>query len=126
MKAIYVIKNKENKKVYVGSSIDLNKRWATHRYKLDQKKHPNVYLQNSWDKNGESSFEFSIVEEVEKSEDLIFREQHFIDLHKAADRDFGYNIAPIAGSSLGVKPTKETKKKLSKAQIERYKEVLNG
>ena len=121
MKAIYAIKNKENNKLYVGSATNFNNRWIRHRSDLNTNKHHNIHLQRAWKKYGADSFEFVILESVEKLENLISREQYYIDLHKSADPNIGYNIAPIAGSSLGIKHTKETKQKHSEIQIKRYK-----
>jgi group I intron endonuclease len=56
-------------------------------------------------KNGYSNFKLDILEYCNK-EDLLKREQHFIDLLKPK-----YNILNSASSSLGFKHTEETKKK---------------
>jgi len=61
---IYLIINKENYKTYVGSSIDVERRWKQHRSSLCRDKHDNSYLQNAWNKYGEENFIFSIIEEL--------------------------------------------------------------
>ena len=125
MIAIYAIKNKKNSKIYVGSAVNLKQRWICHKSDLNLSRHHSNHLQRAWDKYGEDSFEFSILEQVDQKENLIPREQYYIDLHRSADRNNGYNMAPIAGSSLGVKHTEKTKQKYSEIQIERYKNPEN-
>lgn len=122
MKAIYQIKNTKTNKIYIGSAVDVNNRWIRHRSDLILGRHHSIHLQRAWEKYGEESFEFSIIEEVSESEQLIVREQYFIDLNKSANPDFGYNISPTAGSSLGVKHSDETRQKFSEVQKERYKD----
>ena len=113
---IYLITNTNNGKKYVGSAINLSKRWNNHRNDLRQGVHHNRHLQNAWNKYSESSFSFSILE-FTSNDDLITREQYYIDLLDATNPNFGYNINPIAGSSLGVLQSEETKEKIRAARI---------
>lgn len=131
---IYVIQNLVNGKYYVGSAVRLQKRWKYHRWSLLKNRHGNRHLQNAWDKYGEQSFVFNVLEYVEP-ERLLDRETFWIQLLRATDRDYGYNIAFIAGSNLGTKRTDETKqkigqkhrgKKLSQEQIELLRRVNLG
>lgn len=82
MKGIYIIKNIQNKKYYIGSSKDIKIRIRTHKSKLRRGIHANIKLQNSWDKYGEESFEFKLIYEMDKKctkEDLLDVEQKFLD-----------------------------------------------
>ena len=47
---IYKIINKVNGKYYVGSSLNINKRWSVHKSALSKNKHHNDHLQNAWNK----------------------------------------------------------------------------
>lgn len=47
MIGIYKILNTANNKVYIGSSININNRWAKHKALLRHNKHENPKLQNS-------------------------------------------------------------------------------
>ena len=79
IKGIYGIKNKINSKVYVGKTqVSFGDRWDNHKAKLRNNKHDNSHLQHSWNKYGESLFEFSIVE-LCGVENLLNREQYYID-----------------------------------------------
>jgi len=94
---IYTITNKTNGHRYVGSAVDLEKRFRDHRNHLRNQTHCNAYLQNAWNKYGEDAFLFEILEEWEP-EFLISMEQWWMNMLCPE-----YNIAPIAGSQLGIK-----------------------
>lgn len=108
---IYCIKNTKNNKKYVGSAVDCYQRWHRHKHDLKEKIHHSKKLQNSWNKNGEKSFKFFVLEFVTDVNDLIVREQYWIDGLKAFGPE-GYNMTPKAGNSLGYKHTPETIAKL--------------
>lgn len=93
---IYQILNLVNGKRYIGSAVRFRTRWAAHRHQLRNGFHHSRHLQSAWNKYGEDSFEFSVIELCEKS-DLIAREQFHL------DQGFQYNQSPTAGSPLGVK-----------------------
>lgn len=90
---IYKITNKQNGKVYVGSSKDMKAREYQHFYRLRKGNHYNVKLQRSFDKHGESEFIFEVLAEVEES-NLFEVEQEFIDSYDAWKN--GYNQSPTA------------------------------
>jgi group I intron endonuclease len=115
LSAIYFIENTINDKIYIGSATNLIKRWNMHKHQLRNNKHHSILLQRAWNKYGEEVFEFGILETVDK-DNLINREQYFLDLIKPFDPLIGYNICPIAGSSLGVKQSEQTRKKISMTQ----------
>lgn len=108
---IYAIRNMVNGKLYVGSAISLKQRWHVHRSSLRRKKHHSIKLQRSWDKYGEASFEFVVLEPVTDKDDLIPREQYWIDLLNVVDD--GFNYAAIAGSLLGFKFSEAARAKMS-------------
>lgn len=115
MKAIYKILNNENGKFYIGSAQNLRARWNTHRRRLERGEHENSYLQRAWNKHGKENFTFLVLEEIEQDEQLVPAEQKWLNETRSYDREVGYNICPTAGSPLGVKRSKETRKKISKA-----------
>lgn len=109
---IYGILNKTNGKFYVGSSINIQKRWRMHRNSLNRGNHRSIKLQRAWWKYGDRSFEFLILENCcVVKEELISREQSWIDRLDAFTD--GYNSTPLSSSSLGIKRSTETKVKLS-------------
>lgn len=108
---IYKIKNIITEKVYVGSAIDIDKRWRKHKQMINEGNHHSIKLQNSMNKHGISKFIFEIIEECEK-ELLIEREQYWINVLDSYNN--GYNSRPIAHSNLGIKLpiSEETKRKI--------------
>lgn len=113
---IYIIVNIINNKFYIGSTINLKRRFYNHKSSLKYNKHENARLQHAWNKYGSENFSFQILENVDDKTKLIEREQFFIDASKCYKREIGYNILPKAGSSLGFRPTNETRIKLSIAR----------
>ena len=99
-----------NDKVYIGSSINVHKRWTIHKNQLRNNKHHSAHLQRAWNKYGEDAFEFSMLEYITDKTLLINREQFYLDTIISEKR---YNISPTAGSSLGIKRTADFKQKVS-------------
>src|SRR6266702_5002666 len=97
---IYRITNTTNGMFYIGSAVNLYKRRGTHSYYLRRNAHHNPKLQAAWNKYGEASFTFEVVEFVLVPELLTAREQYWLETLKPFGRK-GFNIARIAGSSLG-------------------------
>lgn len=99
---IYKIENVFNKKCYVGSAVSLRIRWNKHKNDLCKNIHVNKHLQSAWNKYGKECFNFDVIECVSEKSKLIEREQHYID-----EINPSYNVCPTAGSTLGVKHSKE-------------------
>jgi group I intron endonuclease len=123
---IYIIQNKKNKKVYVGSGVDIKRRWREHKKLLRKNKHHSPRLQHSWNKYGEENFQFILLEPVRDPLHLVAVEQTFLDYYKCYEPERGYNICRTSGSCLGAKRSEETKKKISKAKIGKRKKNTKG
>jgi group I intron endonuclease len=111
---IYQIRHIESGKVYVGSAKSFKKRWREHRRLLRSGKHPNRHILASWQKYGEEGFVFEVIEVVTDVQDLVMREQHWIDAKQACGKA-GYNLSPTAGSTLGVIVSPERRAKIGAA-----------
>jgi group I intron endonuclease len=88
---LYVIHNKVDGSRYIGSSISLRRRLRDHRSSLRRGTHGNIHLQRAWNRDGESSFEFSVLAYLE-SRQCLYTEQHYLNLL----RGYGvllYNLA---------------------------------
>lgn len=109
---IYIITHIGNGMLYVGSTVDYDKRISEHKKWLKGNYHHSIFLQRAWNKYGERQFEFFLIEECEK-EILLEREQYWMDFYKSYNPRKGYNINPIAGSRLGSKHSDDTKKIMS-------------
>lgn len=112
---IYKIANIFNGECYIGSAVDIDKRWRRHKNDLQKNKHHSILLQRAWNKYGEELFEFEILENCAPSM-LISREQYLFDTLKPK-----YNISRIAGSNYGCKWTlsEESKRRISESLIGR-------
>lgn len=86
---IYCIENITNHKTYIGSSKNIYQRLLKHFALLRHNKHQNAHLQNAWNKYGENSFRWFILELCDSGE-LTEKEQYCIDLFGAE-----YNITGI-------------------------------
>lgn len=86
---IYCIENITNHKTYIGSSKNIYQRLLKHFALLRYNKHQNAHLQNAWNKYGENSFRWFILELCD-SKELTEKEQYCIDLFGAE-----YNITRI-------------------------------
>ena len=87
---IYKITNTINKKIYIGSSVNILNRVRQHKYKLKAGIHCNNYLQASFNKYGKDSFLFEIIEECDFV-DLVERENFHITTTEAMNKEFGFN-----------------------------------
>jgi len=112
---IYIIRNSVNSKVYVGSAASFKKRFSAHLNSLKRGDHHSKLLQRFSNKYGLETLSFELVATC-CIESLISTEQHFIVFYKAADAAYGFNHCPIAGSTRGFSPTKETRRKISETQ----------
>jgi hypothetical protein len=112
-KGIYIIKNKINDIVYIGSTWQsFYKRFTQHLGELKSNKHKNPYLQNFANKYGNNVFLFEILEIIDVKENLLIREDHWLDVYK----DKRFNINPSATG--GIQFTKEILEKRKNTFIE--------
>ena len=103
---VYKIVNTSNGKKYIGSSIDLEKRWREHKWDLRGHRHKNSHLQNAWNLYGEENFEFKPLLYCDPDTTLFFEQLCLDGLMPE------YNSSSIAGK---VEMTEETRSKISLA-----------
>lgn len=104
---VYLILQLSTGKHYVGSAVDLDRRWSRHQKDLAAGRHHNQKLQRAWDKYGPADFRFDV---IERTADLIQREQHWI----LGTRPF-FNVLRKAYSAAGYKHDDQAKAKNSEA-----------
>src|SRR3990167_6289620 len=110
---IYAIRNRITGVMYIGSAVNYVRRCFRHKAELRHNKHHNIILQRAWNKYSEGAFQFEIVEHVANIEMLLPCEQAWIDW--CAELGLSYNLAPVAGTTLGLRLTPEQCAALSKA-----------
>lgn len=98
---------------YVGGSHNVARRLREHRASLRSGRHINRKLQSAWAEKGEEAFELHVLEYVSPDADIVAREQYWIDRLRAVE--CGFNLAVMAGGSLGMSHTPEARAKISAA-----------
>lgn len=117
---VYMIRNVLNQKCYIGSSANLSRRLRDHLNCLNKQTHQNKHLQAAYNKYGQKSFEFAILEQCENIVDtLVAIEQKYLDLKPE------YNNAPYANTNLGCKRSASQRKKMSEIRIGKAKPLIN-
>lgn len=119
---IYKIICLKNNKIYIGSSKNILQRINVHKRHLRKNKHINPYVQNAWNKYGEENFVFEVLEECD-IENLLEREQYWMDYTLCYNREIGFNNCVKSDRPLGYKHTEENKIKMS---IIKKEQIKNG
>jgi len=120
---IYIIQNNINNHIYIGSSINIKKRFNSHLNLLNTNKHSNSHLQSAWNKYGKENFVFLHVETISIPESRLIRENKWIKIHKPEYNNILVNIngyffhseetkEKIRQKALGRKVSDETKAKI--------------
>jgi group I intron endonuclease len=113
---IYKITNLKNNKVYVGSAVNINGRFKTHKRLLKNNKHFNNHLQYSFNKYGLDNFKYEIIE-ITTLEELYDKETFWINKFNSNNPKYGYNKRIVVNSNLGIKLSDETRRKLSESHL---------
>jgi group I intron endonuclease len=88
---------------YIGSTVNFQQRWRGHRSKLRRGVHDNPHLQHAWNKYGEGSFEFGVLEYLEDPKELHLAEQFWMDMYREEGRDL-YNMGLCATCAMRGRP----------------------
>ena len=92
---IYKIENKINGKIYIGQSIEIERRWQKHLSASDD-----FIVHQAIRKYGKENFIFSIVEECELI-DLNEKENYWINFYQSIVPN-GYNMIPGGSNGVGL------------------------
>ena len=111
---IYKITNTVTNDFYIGSSNDVKKRWADHKYTSTWKNHPNNQLYKDMQEYVVDKFVFEILEEIE-ADSLKVIEQYFIETLKPT-----YNNNNANGLDI------ERRKKYNKEYMKEYNKTEKG
>lgn len=88
-KKIYAIQHNVTKKIYVGSSTDVEKRYMAHMYSLRSGGHANEDMQEDFDEFGED-YSLFILDEITKRGEFR-KEYEWMCKYKSHIRGIGYN-----------------------------------
>src|SRR5690606_16572171 len=103
---VYLIRSSDGRQ-YIGSAVNIGKKWRNHWRDLEGGKHHNRFMQRAWRKRGRRDFQFSVLLFCDR-ENLLQYEQACIDAYRPE-----YNAAPVAGSQLGYRHTPESRARMS-------------
>lgn len=87
MTGIYCITCTKTNEKYIGQSVAIKRRWATHKRELKQGIHYNKHLQRTYDKYGPECFTYEILEQCPR-EKLNEREQFYIKFFDSYNNGF--------------------------------------
>jgi group I intron endonuclease len=106
---VYKITLVKDGRIYIGSAADIHLRWKWHKKSQVQ------LIGKMIKKYGADAFSFEVVEEVEPVKKILEeREQFYLDTLQPFpwNNNSGFNLSPTAYSSLGIKRSDETIKKM--------------
>ena len=112
MTGIYKFTNKLDRKVYIGQSVNIKKRYRAHINRIND----NSYFHNALKKYGIENFDFDVLIECSR-EALNYWEKFYIRYYYSNHHDYGYN--ETEGGTL--KLSEESIKKGVETRKERYK-----
>lgn len=108
---IYKIVCSVDSKVYVGRSVDIERRFGEHKTRLRSNRHSNDHLQRAWYLHGEESFTFELIEECSE-EETPSREAYWQSYYGIGDDSRCYNLLLEDGTG-SFRIHEETKRKMS-------------
>jgi group I intron endonuclease len=110
---IYQIILKSDNRSYIGSAVDIKRRWSNHITASKRTKTKQV-IAMAIAKYGADSFKWKVLEHCEIPF-LLKREQYWLDtIRPFADENNGFNIRKIADSNFGITRSIESRLKQSK------------
>lgn len=88
IKGVYLIRNKVNGRIYIGSSIHIKKRIAEHFRHLKENRHHSIDLQLDFNKHGIENFQAEVLLECSISDARKYEQEY---ISKFNLKEFGYN-----------------------------------
>lgn len=123
MIGIYKIENLVNHKVYIGQSLNIEKRYKEHlrsgqpeKYSLKSERDKKCPIHLAMQKYGVENFELTVLQECKK-EEMDDLERYYIKKYKSLDGNFGYNISPGGQNHIGGVGEKHSQAKLTQKDV---------
>ena len=116
-KVVYMIRNTETGKMYIGQTEDIRKRKSKHASDLNQTKHENTDIQMEYILYGSDKFIFEAIEFLGKEEKLLERERYWIKYFNS-EWPNGYNAPYETNPDYSKRESKRFMDELIKAKKE--------
>lgn len=110
MGGIYVIENRENGKLYVGSASSFRSRFQVHRSSLNRGVHHSHKLQHDWSVLGSSCFSFRPIIMCAKRDFVLYERRAIIAFQSHRT---GYNVQPKPRGSITRSPESRERNRLA-------------
>src|ERR1700743_1231419 len=94
MHYLYKIINKLNNKIYIGQTINYERRWAAHKSYAKNPERTGQYIHHAIAKYGIENFSHEILAVSKTQEDANEIETLLIQQYNSRDNRFGYNVKP--------------------------------
>jgi group I intron endonuclease len=115
---VYRIVDRVSRRFYIGSSVDIARRWTQHTGRLAAGTHPNPALQAIWNSEPSSRLHIeTLIVTAPTREALLSAEQCLLDQAGAGRERACLNVLAVAGSHLGRKRSAETVARMAAAQV---------
>ena len=120
---VYKIECIADGRFYIGASINAHKRHLEHFNDLRKRKHHNIFLQRAFDKYGEDSFTYKVLEEFQEEELMWKREEELLE-----ELSNTYNMMPggIRGPRMYGKDNPKYGKPITEQQRRLQSEAMSG
>lgn len=112
MHYLYKIVNQLNGKVYIGQTVNYDRRWVAHKSYAKNPELTGQYIHRAMAKYGIENFVYEVIAMCRTQEDANETENILISQYNSRNKEFGYNLK-IGGSYGG--HSEETKQKISAA-----------
>jgi group I intron endonuclease len=107
MHTVYAIKSNNTGHVYVGRSMEIDKRLKRHLYELANDRHHNVTLQATYNREGKDSLTFREVASFSTLSEAVELEESLIDFLVLNGKAFNIGLASVGGDNLTNHPDRE-------------------
>ena len=132
MTGIYKITNLINNKIYIGQSIDCQRRWTEHKRSghinptfSKSIRDYNVPIHCAMRKYGIENFQFEIIEECASSQ-LNDKEQYWIKYYQSNNKEKGYNMTAGGQQNFGLSGENHSQAKLTQIQVNEIYDLLQN
>lgn len=116
---VYKISNSKSGRYYIGYSVNIEKRFKTHKYKLSNNCHDNIFLQRAYNAYGEECFNYEILHQCKTEEEAKEVELSYLQDLSIRDTIYNLNFNNSGGDLLSHHPDKDViREKIKDSQKE--------